>query len=80
VVVAELLESVDGVVAGVVIGEDLREEDAQGDPRGVDPLPPRMVDVTAGRLDKGPRQDPQEGESLVPDELVSEGIELAARG
>jgi len=29
-VVAELLEPVDGVVAGVVVGEDLGEEDAEG--------------------------------------------------
>jgi hypothetical protein len=39
-VVAELLESVDGLVAGMVVGEDLREEEAQGDPGEVDPLPP----------------------------------------
>ena len=78
-VVAELLEPIDGVVAGVVIGEDLGEEDAQGDPGGVDPLAPQMVDVTASGLDEGPRENPEEGEPLLLYELVSEVIELVAR-
>ena len=78
-IVGELLEPIDGVVAGGVIGEDLGEEDAQGDPGGVDPLTPPMVDVTASGLDEGPRENPEEGEPLLLDELVSEVMELVAR-
>jgi hypothetical protein len=58
VVRAELLEAVDGVVAGVVIGEGLGEEDAQGDPRGVDPLTPGIVGKTARGRDEGPGKEP----------------------
>ena len=77
-VVAELLEPIDGVIAGVVVGEDLGEEDAQGDPGGVDPLPPEMVGVAASRLDEGSREELEEGEPLLLCEVVSEGIELVA--
>ncbi len=53
-VVSELLESIDGVVAGVVVGEDLREEDPEGDPRCVDPPTPGVVSLAAEGLDAGP--------------------------
>jgi hypothetical protein len=61
-IVAELLKPVDGVIAGVVVGEDLGEKDAQGDPRRVDPFPPPMAKVTASRLNESPGEDPEEGE------------------
>jgi hypothetical protein len=77
-VVSKLLESVDGVIAGVVVGENLGEEDAQCDPRGVDPLPPRMVGVAASRLDVRLRQEIEEGEPLLLCELISVGTELVA--
>ena len=77
-VVSKLLESVDGVIAGLVVGEDLGEEDAQCDPRGVDPLPPRMVGVAASRLDVRLRQELEEGEPLLLCELISVGTELVA--
>jgi len=38
-------QPVDDVVAGRTVGEDLEEEDAQGDPGNVDPLPPPIVGV-----------------------------------
>jgi len=78
-IVAELLEAIDGVVAGVVVGEDLREEDAEGDPGSVDPLTPGMIVFAAGGLDESPGQVFEEGESLLVAELVSEGIEWAWR-
>lgn len=79
-IVAEFLEAIDGVVAGVVVGEDLREEDAEGDPGSVDPLTPGMIVFAAGGLDESPGQVFEEGESLLVAELVSEGIEWAWRG
>ena len=51
-VVEELLEAIDGVIAGLVIGEDLGEEQAQGDPGGVEAFPPLMVAMAAGGLDE----------------------------
>ena len=42
-IVAELLEPIDGLIARLVRGEDLGEEDAQGDPRSVDSIAPAMV-------------------------------------
>jgi hypothetical protein len=64
-VVSALLEPIDGIIAGVVVGENLGEEDAQCDPRGVDSLPPRMVGVAASRLDERLRQELEEGEPLL---------------
>jgi hypothetical protein len=46
-IVAVLLEPVDGVITGVVVGEDLGEEETEGDPGVVDPLAPGVVAVTA---------------------------------
>jgi hypothetical protein len=60
-IVAGLLEPLDGVIAGVIIGEHLREEQAQGDPGRVDPLSPPMMQATAGRLDAGAREEVEEG-------------------
>ena len=77
---AELLESVDGLLAGMAVGEDLREEEAQGDPGEVDPLAPLMAEGSAGGLDRGPREDREEGEALLPRELIAGGDELVARG
>ena len=57
---AVLLEPLDGVITGVVIGEHLREEQAQGDPGGVDPVAPPMMAATAGRLDGGAREEFEE--------------------
>ena len=54
-IVAELLEAIDGVVAGLVVGEDLREEQSEGDPGGVDAVAPadgcsaRQASSTRGR-------------------------------
>jgi len=79
-IVAELLESIDGIVAGVVVGEDLGEEDAQGDPGGVDSLPPEMAAVTARGLDEWPREEVEEGEPLLLTELLAQGIESVAGG
>ena len=79
-VVAELLEAVDGLVAGMVVGEDLREEEAQGDPGEVDPLPPLMAEGAADGLDCGPREDRQEGEPLLTHELIADGDEWGAGG
>jgi hypothetical protein len=77
-VVSELLEPRDGVVAGVVGGKNLGEEDAQSNPRRVDPPPPRMVGVAASRLDVRLRQELEEGEPLLPCEPISVGTELVA--
>jgi len=76
-IVAGLLESIDGIVAGVVIGEDLGEEEAQGDPGGVDPLAPEVAAATAGDLDKRPREEVEEGESVSVVELFPQGMESA---
>src|SRR5262249_51715372 len=70
----------DGLVAGMVVGEDLREEEAQGDPGEVDPLAPLMAEGAAGRRDCGPREDRQEGESRLPCELIAGGDEWVVRG
>jgi hypothetical protein len=51
-IVAVLLESVDGVITGVVVGEDLGEEKTEGDPRGVDPVAPEVVAVTTRGFDE----------------------------
>jgi hypothetical protein len=77
-VVSKLLETIDGFITGVVVGENLGEEDAQCNPRGVDPLPPRMVGVAASRLDVRLRQELEEGEPLLLCELISVGTELVA--
>ena len=73
-VVPELLEPIDGVIARVVIGEDLREEDVQGDPRGVDPLPPVMAEATTGGLNEGAREGVEERESGLSCQAVSERV------
>jgi hypothetical protein len=70
-VIAELLEPVDGVVAGMIVGEDLGEEDAQGDPRGIESLPPEMTALSTRLLDERPREDREEGEARLLRELES---------
>src|SRR5262249_30001790 len=80
VVMAELLEAVDGLVAGMVVGEGLREEEAQGGPGESDALAPLMAEGAAGRRDCGPREDGQEGEPLLPCELIAGGDEWVVRG
>ena len=77
---AVLLESIDGIIAGMVVGEDLGEEDRQRDRRGVDALAPEMMAVAASRFDELPRKEFEEGESLLLLELIAQGIELAAGG
>ena len=79
-IVAVLLEAVDGVITGVVVGEDLGEEETEGDPGGVDPLAPGVVAVTARGFDERPREELEEGKSLILIELIPHGIEPAARG
>ena len=64
-VAAVFLEAVDGIVTGVVVGEDLGEEQVQGDPRGVDPLPPGVIPAAAARFDRRPREEFEEGETLL---------------
>jgi hypothetical protein len=51
VIVSVLLELLEGFIAGVIAGEDLGEEQAQSNPRCIDPVSPEMVAATAGRLD-----------------------------
>ena len=77
-VIAILLESVDGIVAGLVVGEDLREEDAEGGPRREDPIAPRVAAFTTRGLDEFRRQRIEEGKSLLPPELLLLGLELVA--
>jgi hypothetical protein len=79
-VVAGLLKSIDGLVTGVVLGEDLREEEAQGDPGRIDPLAPPMAYGAASRRDDGAREQCKEGEALPPGELIAGGDELVGRG
>src|SRR6516165_3365781 len=79
-VVADLLESIDGLITGVVLGEDLREEEAQGDPGRIDPLAPPVVEGAASRRDEGPREDREEGETLPPGEPIAHADEWVARG
>src|SRR5512135_3472172 len=79
-IVAELLEPLDGVITGVVIGRDLGEKDSQGNPRGVDAFSPAMVAKSAHLLDECPREDLEEREPLLLGELVAQGIELKAWG
>jgi hypothetical protein len=59
---AELLEPLDGVITGVVVGQDLGEKDPQGNPRGIDAFSPAMVAVSARLLDECPREDLEERE------------------
>ena len=79
-IVAELLEPIDGVVAGVVVGEDLGEEEPQGDPGGVDPLRQGWLQWRHAASTRVPREELEEGESVLLVELVADGIELVARG
>lgn len=72
-IVSELLESIDGVVGGMVVGEDLREEDAQGDPRGLKPLTPEVASIAADGLDAGAGEMIEEGQAGA----ITERIELA---
>jgi hypothetical protein len=58
--VAEFLEPFDGLIAGMIVGDDLREEQAQGDPGAIDPVSPLMAAETAGRLDGGAREEFEE--------------------
>jgi hypothetical protein len=75
---AEVLESVEGLVAATVGGVDLREDEAQGDPGEIDALPPLMTESAAGRLDGASGEDRQEGEALAPRELITGADELGA--
>src|SRR5512147_3278151 len=79
-IVAELLEPLDGVVTGVVIGKDLGQEDPQRNPRGVDAFSPGMVAASARLLDESPREDREERQPRLLAELVSQGIELLGWG
>jgi hypothetical protein len=51
-IVPVLLEPVDGVITGVVVGEDLGEEETECDPGSVDPLAPEVVAMTARGVDE----------------------------
>jgi hypothetical protein len=64
----------------MVVGEDPRENEAHGDPGGVDPLPPQMVAVAVRGLDDSPREDLEEGEPGLLPELVPKANDLVARG
>jgi len=77
---AAFLQSIDGLIAGRFGGEDLREEQAQGNPRLVDPIPPPMVEVTASGLDDGDGEEVEEGESVLLVELIAEGKEWSWAG
>lgn len=79
-VIAELLKPIDGVIAGGVVGEDLGEEEAEGDPRRIDLLSPHMIAATASGFDKVLRENSQEGKPLGLLESVSLRLELVARG
>jgi hypothetical protein len=79
-IIAELLEPLDGVVTGVVIGKDLGQKDPQGNPRGVDAFSPGMVAESARLLDESPREDLEERQPLLRAELVAQGIKLLAWG
>jgi hypothetical protein len=79
-IIAELLEPLDGVVTGVVIGKDLGQKDPQGNPRGVDAFSPGMVAESARLLDESPREELEERQPLLRAELVAQGIELLAWG
>ncbi len=68
---AELLEAFDGVVAGVVIGEDLGQEQAERDPGGVEAVPPGMMTAAAGLLDGVAREELEERQPLLVSELVA---------
>jgi hypothetical protein len=59
-----LLESIDGVIAGLVFGEDLGEKDAQSDPGSVDPFSPAMALPATCGLDVGFGEMIEEGQSL----------------
>jgi hypothetical protein len=71
-----LLEPIDGLITGVIIGEDLGEEEGQCDRRGVDPLAPEMMALSAGRLDQILREELEEGESLSLLEPIAKGTNL----
>src|SRR4051794_41559713 len=75
-VVAGLLEAIDGLVAGVVVGEDPGEEHPEGDPGGVGAVAPGVVELTAHVLDEGAGEEVEEGGSLLLLELASDGIDL----
>jgi hypothetical protein len=79
-IVTELLEPLDGVITGVVIGKDLGEKDPQRNPRGVDAFSPGMVAESARLLDESPREDREEREPFLLGELVTQGLELLAWG
>jgi hypothetical protein len=79
-IVAKLLEPLDGVITGVVIGKDLGQKDTQSSQRCVDILSPWMVAVSARLLDESPREALEERQPLLLAELVSQGIELMAWG
>jgi hypothetical protein len=77
-IVAEFLESLDGFIAGVIVGDHLREEEAQGDPGTIDPVSPLMTAETAGRLDGGAREEVEKREAVSSAEPVSNGMDLVA--
>jgi hypothetical protein len=79
-IVTELLEALDGVVTGVVIGEDLGQEERQGNPGCGDAISPDRVAESARPLDEGPREEPEEGQPLLVAQLVAQGIKLLAWG
>jgi hypothetical protein len=76
--VAEFLESLDGFIARVIVGDHLREEQAQGDPGTRDPVSPLMTAETAGRFDGGAREEVEKREAVSSAEPVSHGMDLVA--
>jgi hypothetical protein len=70
------LVPVDGLIARVVLGKNLREHDAQRDPRGVESFSPGMIAVTTFGLNELRIQEIEKGKALLAAELISQGIEL----
>src|SRR5262249_17939351 len=75
-----LLEPSDGIIAGVVLREDLGQEDPQSDRRGVEALAPEMMAAAARRFDALTREQLKKRESCVVLELIAYRIELAPDG
>ena len=73
---SELLKPIDCVIARVVVGEDLGEEEAQSAPRGLDLFPPTMMAATTSRLEKSTREDVEKRESILSCQTASNGMDL----
>jgi hypothetical protein len=79
-IIAALLEAIDGLIAALFSKQDLREKDDQGDPRRVDAGSPLMTDIMAGGLDHGPGEKFEERQPMFLGELIAERLELEANG